>query len=90
MHAILPRLIFPGALVSVGLIGAIAFFAGAKLAANLDPASDQSYLSSFIVATSSVAVAVASAFPIFGRVVPWVSARLKEAPLGTSDSFPSS
>ena len=90
MHANLPRLILLGALVSVGLCGAIAFFVAAKLAAYLDPASHQSHLPSFIVATSSVAVAVASAFPIFGRAVPWVAARLKEPVLETSGSFPSS
>jgi hypothetical protein len=99
MHANLPRLILLGALISVGLCGAIAFFVAAKLAGHLDPASHQSHLSTFIVATSSVAVAVASAFPIFGRAVPWVSARLQalflergrvEQALETSGSFPSS
>jgi hypothetical protein len=98
MHANLPRVIFFGALILVGLTGAITYFAAAKLAAHVDPASHESHLSSFIVATSSVAVAVASAFPIFGRAVPWVSARLKafsfdgdaaERALGTSGSFPS-
>jgi hypothetical protein len=97
MHANLPRLISFGALVLVGLVGAIAFFVAAKLAGPLDDASHGSHLPSFIVATSSVAVAVASAFPIFGRAVPWVRARLKvlserggaEEPLGTSGSFPS-
>jgi hypothetical protein len=38
---------------------------------------------------SSLAVAVASAFPIFGRAVPWASARLKTAALEASGSFPS-
>lgn len=99
MHANLPRLILLGALVSVGLCGAIAFFVGAKLAAHFDPASYHSHLPSFIVATSSVAVAVASAFPIFGRAVPWVTTRLgalslqhggAEEALSTSGSFPSS
>ena len=99
MHANLPRLILAGALISVGLCGAIAFFVAAKLAAHLDPASHQSHLPSFIVATSSVAVAVACAFPIFGRAVPWVTARLKELSLQrsasaqvleTSGSFPNS
>jgi len=98
MHANLPRLILFGALIAVGLCGAVAFFLAAKLAAHVDPASHESHLSSFIVATSSVAVAVASAFPIFGRAVPWVSARLMALSLdrggaaealGTSGSFPS-
>ena len=90
MHAILPRLILPGAVLSVGLIGAIALFAGAKLAAHLDPASHESHLPGFIVVISSLAVAVASAFPIFGRAVPWASARLETAALEASGSFPSS
>lgn len=90
MHAILPRLILPGALISVGLIGAIALFAGAKLAAHLDPAWHESHLPGFIVVISSLAVAVASAFPIFGRAVPWASARLETAALEASGSFPSS
>jgi hypothetical protein len=99
MHVTLPRLIFFGALIAVGLCGAIAFFVATKLAAHGDPSSHESHLSSFIVATSSIAVAVASAFPIFGRAVPWVSARLNalsldrgpaEEALETSGSFPSS
>lgn len=99
MHANLPRLILFGALIAVGLCGAIAYIVAAKLAAHVDPASHESHLSSFIVATSSIAVAVASAFPIFGRAVPWVSARLNalsverggaDQALETSGSFPSS
>jgi hypothetical protein len=99
MHANLPQLILFGALILVGLIGAIAFLLAAKLAAHIDPASHESHLSTFIVATSSVAVAVASAFPIFGRGVPWVSARLNALSLqagGSADalegsgSFPNS
>src|SRR5688572_31008989 len=86
MHANLPRLILFGALIAVGLCGAIAFFVAAKLAAHVDPASHESHLSSFIVATSSIAVAVASAFPIFGRAVPWVSARLKALSLEAGGS----
>ena len=88
MHAILPRLILPAAVLSVFLIGAIALFVAAKLAVHLDPGSHESHLPSFIVVTSSLVVAVASAFPIFGRAVPWVSARLKEAALETSRNFP--
>ena len=84
----MPRVIWVGALISVCLIGAIALFAGAKLAAHLDPASHESHLPGFIVVVSSLAVAVASAFPIFGRAVPWVSARLKAGALETSRSFP--
>jgi hypothetical protein len=90
MHAILPRLILPGAVISVGLIAAIALFAGAKLAAHLDPASHESHLPGFMVVIGSLAVAVASAFPIFGRAVPWASARLRDDALDASGSFPSS
>ena len=90
MPALMPRLIWVGAFICVGVIGAIALFVAAKLAVHLDPGSHESLLPSFMVVISSLAVAVASAFPIFGRAVPWASARLKEAALEASGSFPSS
>ena len=68
-----------GAFVLVNIVGAIAFVAVGKLALHLDPSANDSHLSSFIVVITAVAAAVASAFPIFGRGVPWVVARLERA-----------
>jgi hypothetical protein len=65
-----------GAFVLVNIIGAIAFLAAGKLALYLDPAANESHLSGFIVAVTGVAVAVASAFPIFGRLLPLIAERL--------------
>lgn len=96
MRPYLPRLVLLGGFFLVALIGTVAFVALGKLALHLDPATHQSHLTSFIVATGSVAVAVASAFPIFARGVPWAIARLASvwpeaaAPqdaLGASGSF---
>jgi hypothetical protein len=66
-----------GAFVLVNIVGAVAFLAAGKLALHLDPSANESHFSSFIVAITGVAVAVGSAFPIFGRGVPWVAARLE-------------
>jgi hypothetical protein len=65
-----------GVFVLVNIIGAIAFLAAGKLALYLDPAANESHLSGFIVAVTGVAVAVASAFPIFGRLLPFIAERL--------------
>jgi hypothetical protein len=66
-----------GAFVLVNIVGAVAFLAAGKLALHLDPSANESHLSAFIVAITGVAAAVGSAFPIFGRGVPWVAARLE-------------
>ena len=76
MRTHLPRLVLFGGFVVTGMVGALAFLAAGKLALHLNPAPNESHLSGFIVAVSSVAVAVAAAFPIFGRGVPWAIARL--------------
>lgn len=70
-------LILLGAFALVNIIGAAAFFAAGKLALYLDPAANESHISAFMVAITGVAAAVASAFPIFGRGVPWVAGRLE-------------
>jgi hypothetical protein len=75
-----PRLILLGAFVLVNVVGAAAFFAAGSLARILDPSASESHLSAFIVAIIGVAAAVASAFPIFGRGVPWIAARYGEKP----------
>jgi hypothetical protein len=59
-----------GAFVVVNVIGAVAFFVAAKIA------GEPSHLSDFMVAIVGVAAAVGSAFPIFGRAVPWAASRL--------------
>ena len=79
MRNYLPRLVLFGGVVLVAVIGALAFLAGRKLAVHFDPAANESHLSGFMVAVSSVALAVASAFPIFARGVPWAMARLERA-----------
>jgi hypothetical protein len=77
MRTFVPGLVILGAFVLVNIIGAVAFLAAGKLALFLDPSANESHLSGFIVAITGVAVAVASAFPIFGRGMPWVAARLE-------------
>jgi hypothetical protein len=72
-----PRLILVGAFVLVALVGGVAFVAAGSLARYLDPSANESHLSAFIVAVTAVALAVASAFPIFGRLVPWAAVRLE-------------
>ena len=79
MRTFVGGLVVLGAFVLVNIAGAVAFVAVGKLALHLDPSANESHLSGFIVAIISVAVAVASAFPIFGRGVPWVAARLERA-----------
>jgi hypothetical protein len=64
------RFLLAGAFVLVGVIGAVAFLVGAKFAG-------PSHLSEFMVAIVALAVAVGSAFPIFGRGVPWLASRLE-------------
>jgi hypothetical protein len=77
MRTFVAGLVFLGAFVLVNIIGALAFLAAGKLALHLDPSANESHLSGFIVAITGVAVALASAFPIFGRGAPWVAARLE-------------
>lgn len=79
MRALVPGLIVVGAFVLASVTGALAFLAAGKLALHLDPSASESHFSSFIVAITGVAVAVGSAFPIFGRGVPWVAARVERA-----------
>ena len=74
----MPGLVVLGAFVLVNIIGAVAFLVAGKLALHLDPLANESHFSGFIVAIIGVAVAVGSAFPIFGRGVPWVAARLEQ------------
>ena len=77
MRRFVAALVVVGALALMYIIGAIAFLAAGRLALHFDPSANDSHLSSFIVAITGVAVAIASAFPIFGRAVPWVAARLE-------------
>jgi hypothetical protein len=77
MPKLVPGLVVLGAFALVNGIGAVAFLAAGKLALHLDPAANESHLLSFMVAIAGVAAAVGAAFPIFGRGVPWVAARLE-------------
>ena len=77
MRKYMPNLIVLGALLLITLIGTFAFLTAGKLAVLLDPAGKDSHLAGFMIAIIGVAVAVASAFPIFGRAMPWVTARLE-------------
>jgi hypothetical protein len=77
MPAFVPRLVVLGSVILAAIIGTLAFLAARKLALLLDPAASESHLSSFMIAIIGVAVAVASAFPIFGRGMPWAMARLE-------------
>jgi hypothetical protein len=76
MRMFVPSLLVLGAVVLVNIIGAIAFVGAGKLALYLDPVANESHLSSFIVAVTGVAVAVTSAFPILGRLLPFIAERL--------------
>jgi hypothetical protein len=77
MRKFVPNLVVLGALVLVTIIGSVAFVAAGKLAVLLDPSAKESHLSGFMIAITGVAVAVGSAFPIFGRGMPWLTARLE-------------
>jgi hypothetical protein len=78
MRKYLPNLVLFGALLLIAIIGALAFLTASKLAVLLDPAAKDSHLARFMVAIIGVAVAVASAFPIFSRALPWFTARLDQ------------
>ncbi len=77
MRTFVPRLVVLGAVGLVAIVGTVAFIAAGKLAVLLDPAANESHLLAFMIAIIGVLVAVASAFPIFGRAMPWVMARLE-------------
>ena len=77
MRTFVPGLVILGAFVLVNIIGAVAFLAAGSFARHLDPSANESHLSAFMVAIIGVAVATGSAFPIFGRGVPWIAARIE-------------
>jgi hypothetical protein len=77
MRKYMPNLVVAGSVGLAAIIGTIAFLAARKLALLLDPAANESHLLSFMIAIIGVAVAVASAFPIFSRGMPWAIARLE-------------
>jgi hypothetical protein len=79
MRTFVPRLVVLGSVVLAAIIGTVAFFAARKLAVLLDPAANESHLLAFMIAIIGVLAAVASAFPIFTRVMPWAIARLERA-----------
>ena len=78
MRTYLPRLVLFAGFFLVALIGAVTFLAAGKLALHVNPAAGESHFSGFIVAVSSLAVAVASAFPVFGHAMPRWLARLNQ------------
>lgn len=77
MRKLVPNLVVLGSVGLATIIGTVAFLAARKLALLLDPAANESHLLSFMIAIIGVAVAVASAFPIFSRGMPWAIARLE-------------
>ena len=79
MRKFVPNLVVLGSVGLATIIGTLAFLAARKLALLLDPAANDSHLLSFMIAIIGVAVAVASAFPIFSRGMPWAMARLERA-----------
>jgi hypothetical protein len=79
MRKYVPNLVVLGSVGVAAIIGTLAFLAARKLALLLDPAASESHLLSFMIAIIGVAVAVASAFPIFTRGMPWAIARLERA-----------
>jgi hypothetical protein len=79
MRKYMPNLVVLGSVGLAAIIGTVAFLAARKLAVFLDPAANESHLLSFMIAIIGVAVAVAAAFPIFSRGMPWAIARLERA-----------
>ena len=79
MRRFVPRLVVLGSVGLASIIGTVAFLTARKLALLFDPAANESHLLSFMIAIIGVAVAVASAFPIFRRGMPWAIARLERA-----------
>jgi len=77
MRKYMPNLVVLGSVGLAAIIGTVAFLVARKLAVLLDPAANESHLLSFMIAIIGVAVAVASAFPIFSRAMPWAIARLE-------------
>jgi hypothetical protein len=77
MRKFVPNLVVLAAFGLVAIIGTVAFVAAGKLALLLDPSAKDSHLLAFMVAITGVAAAVGSAFPIFGRGMPWLTARLE-------------
>ena len=76
MRTFVARLAVFGAFMLVNVIGALAFLAAGKFALYFDPGANESHLAAFMVAITGVTVAVASAFPIFGRLLPFVAERV--------------
>jgi hypothetical protein len=85
MRKYMPNLVVLGALALVAISGTLAFLIAGKLAVLLDPAAKESHLATFMIAIIGVAVAVASAFPIFGRAMPWLTARLRSGTANLPD-----
>ena len=77
MRKYMPNLVLLAALALVTIIGTLAFLTAGKLAVLFDPAANESHLAAFMIAIIGVAVAVASAFPIFSRGMPWLHAHLE-------------
>ena len=77
MRKYMPNLVVLGALGLVAIVGTLAFLIAGKLAVLFDPAANESHLAGFMIAIIGVAVAVASAFPIFARAIPWATAHLE-------------
>lgn len=79
MRKFVPNLVVVGAFGLVTIVGTVAYVTAGKLAVLLDPSATESHLLGFMIAVTGVAVAVGSAFPIFGRGIPWLTARLERA-----------
>jgi hypothetical protein len=77
MRKYMPNLVVVGALAAAAIIGTLVFLIARKLALLFDPAAQESHLAGFMVAIIGVAAAVASAFPIVSRGMPWATARLE-------------
>jgi hypothetical protein len=77
MRKYMPNLVVLAALAMVAIVGTFAFLIAGKLAVLLDPAAKESHLAGFMIAIIGVAVAVASAFPIVSRGMPWLTAYLE-------------
>lgn len=77
MRKFVPGLVVLGAFGLVSVVGTVAFLAAGQLALLFNPSAKESHLLGFMIAIIGVAAAVGSAFPIFGRGMPWLTARLE-------------
>ena len=79
MRALVTGMVLLAGVALVNIAGAIAFLVAGQFVLHLDPTTNASHITEFMVTIVGMVVAVASAFPIFGRGVPWLTLILERA-----------